>query len=147
MRPDQRRIEYAGSVHGEEEIEAVVEVLRGGASALRISKNVKAFEQGVAEYFGKRRGIMCNSGSSALYLAVELLDLEPGDEVVTSAVTFSTDVAPLVRAGIVPAFVDVEPDTFNLDVDGIEPMISPRTVRTGAHRMERDSKPVCLSIS
>jgi CDP-4-dehydro-6-deoxyglucose reductase, E1 len=127
VRPDQRRIEYAGSVHGEEEIEAVVEVLRGGASALRIGKNVKAFEQGVAEYFGKRRGIMCNSGSSALYLAVELLDLEPGDEVITSAVTFSTDVAPLVRAGIVPAYVDVEPDTFNIDVAGIEAMISPRT--------------------
>ena len=127
MRPDQRRIEYAGSVHDEEEIEAVVEVLRGGASALRIGKNVKAFEQGVAEHFGKRRGIMCNSGSSAFYLAVELLDLEPGDEVITSAVTFSTDVAPLVRAGIVPAFVDVEPDTFNIDVAGIEAMISPRT--------------------
>jgi CDP-6-deoxy-D-xylo-4-hexulose-3-dehydrase len=127
MRPDQRRIEYSGSVHDEEEIEAVVEVLRGGPSALRISKNVKAFEQGVAEYFGKRRGIMVNSGSSALYLAVELLGCEPGDEVITSAVTFSTDVAPLVRAGIVPAFVDVEPDTFNVDVDGIEAMISPRT--------------------
>src|SRR5436853_4469472 len=70
---------------------------------------------------------MCNSGSSALYLAVELLGCEPGDEVITAAVTFSTDVAPLVRAGIVPAFVDVEPDTFNIDVDGIEAMISPRT--------------------
>ena len=41
--------------------------------------------------------------------------------------TFSTDIAPLVRAGIVPAFVDVEPDTFNIDVDGIEEMIGPRT--------------------
>ena len=41
--------------------------------------------------------------------------------------TFSTDIAPLVRAGLVPAFVDVEPDTFNIDVDGIEAMISPRT--------------------
>jgi CDP-6-deoxy-D-xylo-4-hexulose-3-dehydrase len=127
VRPDQRRIEYSGSVHDEEEIEAVVEVLRGGPSALRISKNVKAFEQGVAEHFGKRRGIMVNSGSSALYLAVELLGCEPGDEVITSSVTFSTDVAPLVRAGLVPVFVDVEPDTFNIDVDGIEAMISPRT--------------------
>jgi dTDP-4-amino-4,6-dideoxygalactose transaminase len=127
VRPDQRRIEYSGSVHDEEEIEAVVEVLRGGPSALRISKNVKAFEQGVAEYFGKRRGIMVNSGSSALYLAVELLGCEPGDEVITSSVTFSTDIAPLVRAGLVPAFVDVEPDTFNIDVEGIEEMISPRT--------------------
>ena len=122
-----RRIPYAGSVHDEREVEAVLDVLRGGSQALRIGKNVRAFEQGVAELFGKRRGIMCNSGSSALYLAVELLGLEPGDEVITSAVTFSTDIAPLVRSGIVPVLVDVEPDTFNIDVGAIEPMIGPRT--------------------
>jgi len=122
-----RRIPYAGSVHDEREVEAVLDVLRGGSQALRIGKNVRAFEQGVAELFGKRRGIMCNSGSSALYLAVELLGLEPDDEVITSAVTFSTDIAPLVRTGIVPVLVDVEPDTFNIDVAAIEPMIGPRT--------------------
>src|SRR5205085_1914484 len=72
-------------------------------------------------------GVMCNSGSSALYLAVDLLGLQPGDEVITAAVTFSTDVAPLVRAGLVPVFVDVEPDTYNVDVDAIEPMIGPQT--------------------
>ena len=91
------------------------------------ARTSRAFEQGVAELFGKGRGIMCNSGSSALYLAVELLGLEPGDEVITSAVTFSTDIAPLVRAGIVPVLVDVEPDTFNIDVGAIEAMIGPRT--------------------
>jgi CDP-6-deoxy-D-xylo-4-hexulose-3-dehydrase len=122
-----RRIDYAGSVHDDREIEAVVAVLRGGPQALRIGKYVREFEAGVAAQFGKRRGVMCNSGSSALYLAVELLNLQPGDEVITSAVTFSTDVAPLVRAGLVPAFVDVEPDTYNVDVDAIEAMISPRT--------------------
>jgi CDP-6-deoxy-D-xylo-4-hexulose-3-dehydrase len=62
-----------------------------------------------------------------LYLAVELLGLNPGDEVITAAVTFSTDIAPLVRAGLVPVFVDVEPDTYNIDVDAIEPMIGPAT--------------------
>ena len=102
-------------------------MLRGGPTALRIGQHVRAFEQGVAELFGKRRGIMVNSGSSALYLAVELLGLEPGDEVITSPLTFSTDIAPLVRAGLVPVFVDVEPDTFNIDVDAIEAMIGPRT--------------------
>jgi CDP-6-deoxy-D-xylo-4-hexulose-3-dehydrase len=122
-----RRIDYAGSVHDEREIDAVVEVLRNGPQALRIGKNVREFERGVAELFGKRRGVMCNSGSSALYLAVELLALQPGDEVITSAVTFSTDIAPLVRAGLVPVFVDVEPDTYNVDVDAIEAMIGPRT--------------------
>jgi CDP-6-deoxy-D-xylo-4-hexulose-3-dehydrase len=122
-----RRIDYAGSVHDEREIDAVVEVLRGGPAALRIGKNVRAMEQRVAELLGKRRGVMCNSGSSALYLAVEVLGLAPGDEVITSAVTFSTDLAPMVRNGLVPAFVDVTPDTFQIDVDGIEEMIGPRT--------------------
>ncbi len=122
-----RRIPYAGSVHDEREIDAVVEVLRGGASALRIGKNVRAFEGAVAALFGKRHGVMCNSGSSALYLAVELLGLAPGDEVVTPALTFSTDVAPLVRAGLVPVFVDVAADTYNLDTAQLEAALGPRT--------------------
>lgn len=124
---DVRRIEYSGSVHDEEEIEAVVSVLRGGPTALRIGKHVRGFEQGVADLFGKAKGVMVNSGSSALYLAVELLALQPGDEVLTSPLTFSTDIAPLVRAGLVPVFVDVERDTYNLDVDAVEAMIGPRT--------------------
>jgi CDP-6-deoxy-D-xylo-4-hexulose-3-dehydrase len=122
-----RRIDYAGSVHDDREIEAVVAVLRGGPTALRIGKHVRAMEARVAELFGKRRGVMCNSGSSALYLAVDVLGLAPGDEIVTSPVTFSTDIAPMVRAGLVPAFVDVTPDTFQIDVDGIEEMVGPRT--------------------
>ena len=122
-----RRIEYAGSVHDEREIEAVVAVLRGGPTALRIGQSVRTMEARVAALFGKRRGVMCNSGSSALYLAVEVLDLEPGDEIVTAAVTFSTDIAPMVRKGVVPAFVDVTPDTFQIDVDAIEEMIGPKT--------------------
>ncbi len=122
-----RRIPYSGSVHDEREVEAVCAVLSGGPQALRIGANVRDFERRIAELFGKRRGIMCNSGSSALYLAVELLGLTPGDEVLTSAVTFSTDVAPLVRAGLIPVFVDVEADTYNVDVNGMAAMIGPRT--------------------
>jgi len=122
-----KRVEYAGSVHDEEEIEAVVAVLRGGPTALRIGRNVKEMERLVAESFGKRRGVMVNSGSSALDLAVELLGLAPGDEIITSSVTFSTDVAPMIRAGLVPVFVDVEPDTYQIDVAQIESAIGPRT--------------------
>jgi CDP-6-deoxy-D-xylo-4-hexulose-3-dehydrase len=122
-----RTIPYAGSVHDEREVAAVCEVLAGGPQALRIGANVREFEGRIAELFGKSRGIMCNSGSSALYLAVELLGLSPGDEVITSAVTFSTDVAPLVRAGLTPVYVDVEADTYNVDVAGIPEMIGPRT--------------------
>ncbi|CAM8647472.1 WecE Predicted pyridoxal phosphate-dependent enzyme apparently involved in regulation of cell wall biogenesis [Acidimicrobiia bacterium] len=122
-----RRIDYAGSVHDEREIDAVVEVLRGGPTALRIGKNVRAMEQRVAALFDKRRGVMCNSGSSAIYLAIEALDLQPGDEVITGAVTFSTDISPMIRKGVVPVFVDVTPDTYQIDVDAIEAMITPKT--------------------
>jgi CDP-6-deoxy-D-xylo-4-hexulose-3-dehydrase len=90
-------------------------------------RRVVRIEREVAARFGKRHGVMCNSGSSALYLAVELLGLAPGDEVITPALTFSTDLAPLVRSRLHPVFVDVEPDTYNVDVDAIEPMIGPRT--------------------
>jgi CDP-6-deoxy-D-xylo-4-hexulose-3-dehydrase len=122
-----RRIEYAGSVHDQREIDAVVAVLRGGPTALRIGRHVRGMEERVAALFGKRRGVMCNSGSSALYLAVDVLGLEPGDEIITSAVTFSTDIAPMIRSGLVPVYVDVTPTTFQIDVDAIEEMIGPRT--------------------
>lgn len=122
-----KRIDYAGSVHDEEEIAAVLEVLRGPATALRIGRNVRELERLVAATFAKRQGIMVNSGSSALYLAVELLRPAPGDEIITSAVTFSTDIAPMVRAGVHPVFVDVTEDTYQIDVDQIEGAISDRT--------------------
>ena len=121
------RVFYAASVHDEAEIEAVVEVLRSGPAGLWPGRRVNAMEREVAARFGKQRGLMCNSGSSALYLAVELLALTPGDEVITAAVTFSTDLAPLVRARLVPSFVDVDPDTYQIDVDQIEAAITPRT--------------------
>jgi CDP-6-deoxy-D-xylo-4-hexulose-3-dehydrase len=121
------RIEYAGSVHDEQEIAAVVEVLRGGPTALRIGKRTKEMERQVAELFGKRRGIMCNSGSSALYLAIELLGLDEGDEIITSPLTFSTDIAPMIRSRLVPVFVDITPDTYQIDVERIERNLGPRT--------------------
>lgn len=122
-----RRIPYSVGVWDEAEINAVVNVLSGDPEKLSIGENVAEFERRVAELFGKRYGIMCNSGSSALYLAVELLGLPAGSEVLTSPLTFSTDIAPLVRAGLVPVFVDVEPDTFNVDVSALERMIGPDT--------------------
>ena len=121
------RVFYSSSVHDEREIAAVTEVLRSGPQGLWPGRRVNAMERRVAERFGKRRGVMVNSGSSALYLAVELLGLAPGAEIVTSALTFSTDLAPMVRAGLVPALVDCEPDTYCVDVDRVEEMITPAT--------------------
>ncbi|QNS07681.1 DegT/DnrJ/EryC1/StrS family aminotransferase [Streptomyces xanthii] len=121
------RVVYARSVHDDAEINACLEVLRGGPFGLKIGKNVAEMEATVAELYGKRLGVMCNSGSSALYLALELLDLPKGAEVITSPLTFSTDVGPIVRGGWVPVFVDVEPDTYNVDVSKIEELVTERT--------------------
>jgi CDP-6-deoxy-D-xylo-4-hexulose-3-dehydrase len=124
--PEPRRVFYAASVHDESEIDAVVAVLRD-PRGLWVGRRVTAMERAVAPLFGKASGVMVNSGSSALYLAIELLGAAAGDEVIGSAVTFSTDIAPIVRAGLVPVFVDVEPDTYVVAVDRIEEMITERT--------------------
>jgi CDP-6-deoxy-D-xylo-4-hexulose-3-dehydrase len=124
-RPARRRLPDPGAVHDEREIDAVVGALR--ESNLAIGERVDDFEHRVAVLLAKRHGVMVNSGSSALRLAIDLLDLAPSDEVITPVVTFATDVAPLVQSGIVPAFVDVEPDTYQIDVDGIDEMVGPRT--------------------
>ena len=123
-----RNITEAGANHDEREIDAVVEVLR--TTTLDIGERVERFEGAIAELLAKQHGVMVNSGTSAIRLAVDLIGCEPGDEVITSVVTFSSDVAPLVQSGIVPAFVDVEPDTFQIDVNRIEEMITPRTARS-----------------
>jgi CDP-6-deoxy-D-xylo-4-hexulose-3-dehydrase len=120
-----RRITESGAVHDEREIAAVLEVLN--ETTLDLGPRVEEFERRGAELLAKRHGVFVNSGSSALRLAIDLLDCEPGDEVITPALTFSTDVAPLVQSGIVPAFVDVEPDTLQIDVTKVEAMIGPRT--------------------
>src|SRR3954447_22325370 len=122
-----QRILYSGSVHDQAEKDAVMAVLDGGVTSFAIGERVAEMERQVAALFGKSSGIMVNSGSSALYLAVELLDLPRGSEVINSTLTFSTDISSIVRAGLVPVFIDVEPDTFNADVSKIEEMISPAT--------------------
>lgn len=122
-----RTLPYSTGVWDEDEIEAVTRVLRGPSESLMIGPHVAEFEQKVAALFGKQFGVMCNSGSSALYLAVDLLELAAGSEIITSPLTFSTDIAPMLRSGLVPVFVDVEEDTFQIDVEKIEEMISERT--------------------
>ena len=121
------RVLYAEAVYGVEEIAAVVDVLENSAHALMNGPRVANFENEVAGLFGKAAGVMVNSGSSANTVAVSSLNLEPGSEVITPALTFSTTVAPLVQANLVPAFVDVEPDTYNIDAEAIERMIGPST--------------------
>lgn len=117
-------VPYGKTVHGEEEINAVISVLRTGT---QMGKNVREMEEKIAALFSKRYGIMLNSGSSANYLGVEILNLPRASEVITPVLTFSTTVAPIVKNNLIPVFIDILPGTFNINVEAIEKMITPKT--------------------
>jgi len=118
------KVPYAQAVHGQEEIDAVVDVLK---TSTQMGKSVDAMEKRIATMFDKKYGLLTNSGSSALYLAVEAAELPRGSEVITAALTFATTVAPLIRGGLVPVFVDAEKDTLNVNASRIEDFITKRT--------------------
>jgi len=124
VQTDYIHVPYGKTVHGEEEVEAVVKVLR---TSTQMGKHVREMETRIAALYAKQYGIMVNSGSSALYLAADLMNYEPGSEIITPALTFSTTVAPQVKKGWVPAFVDVEEGTYNIDANKVEEMITPNT--------------------
>jgi CDP-6-deoxy-D-xylo-4-hexulose-3-dehydrase len=118
------RVPYGFSVHGQEEIDAVVEVLRGNTA---LGDKTLALEEKVSKMFGKKYGIMVNSGSSANLLAFELLNLPKGSEVITPILTFATTVAPIVQKGLVPVFVDVDPTTYVVNIEQVKKAITKKT--------------------
>ena len=105
------RVFYAKAVYDHRETERVLKVLQESPTLMAGPETLE-FEKRVSRYFGKKHGVMVNSGSSANAIAVDLLDLPRGSEIITPLLTFSTTVAPLVQRGLVPVFVDVETDTF-----------------------------------
>ncbi len=112
---------------GEEEVEAVAAAVRRGEISGSFGEEIPAFEREFAGYVGARHGVACTSGTTALHLAVAALELEPGSEVLVSA---STNIATALAAfhnGCVPVPVDSEGETWNLDLDLVEDLITERT--------------------
>jgi len=118
------RVPYGSTVHGDEEIAAVVNVLN---TTTQMSKNVQLFEEKIAASFNKKNGVMVNSGSSALHVLIEALNLPKGSEVITPALTFATTVGCLVKNDLIPHFVDVGFDTYCIDVKQLELAINDKT--------------------
>jgi CDP-6-deoxy-D-xylo-4-hexulose-3-dehydrase len=93
------KVYYANAVYGKEEVNAVNKVLKNHLT-LMDGPLVKEFETKVAKIFGKKYGVMVNSGSSANLIALASLDLPKGGEVITPALTFATTVAPIYQCGL-----------------------------------------------
>lgn len=96
-------------------------------NAFILGGEVKALEDELAAYCDTKHAIGCASGSDALLLALMALDVGPGDEVITTPYSFFATVSSITRLGAVPVFVDIDPETFNLDVSQIEARITERT--------------------
>lgn len=88
---------------------------------------VAEFEQQFAAYIGTTECVSCNSGTDALYLALRALDIGPGDEVITTPFTFFATSETISLVGATPVFVDIVPETFNLDVERLEAAITDKT--------------------
>ena len=118
------RVPYAQSVHGQAEIDAVVNVLK---TSTQMGKHVTELENKVAKMFSKKYGLMTNSGTSSLMLAAEALDLPEGSEVITAAFTFATTVTPILKNNLIPVFIDAEKDTLNINAERVEKFINKNT--------------------
>lgn len=118
------RVPYGLSVHGDAEIKAVVKVLK---NSTQMGTNVLNFERKIAKLFNKKYGLMVNSGSSALMLAMESVNFPKGSEIITPALTFSTTVSYIVRNGLIPVFADVKEGTYCINEDEIKNLITKKT--------------------
>jgi dTDP-4-amino-4,6-dideoxygalactose transaminase len=104
---------------------AVLEALRSGW--ITTGPRTKSFERTFAAYTGAAHCVAVNSCTAALHLALEAIGVGPGDEVITSPVTFASTANVIVHRGALPVFADVEADTLNLDPNALESAITPRT--------------------
>ncbi len=105
---DRKKVFYAEADYSQEEIDAVINVLKNSRLALMGGYQVKELEEKVSSMFNKKFGLMVNSGSSANLIAIKSLQLKEGTKVITPSLTFSTTISPLVQSNLIPYFIDVE---------------------------------------
>jgi dTDP-4-amino-4,6-dideoxygalactose transaminase len=109
-----------------EELEPLVlEVLASGRYTP--GEHVRRLEEEIAGYCGVEHGIACNSGTDALRMALQAIGVGKDDEVITTPFTFVATVEAILQNGAKPVFVDIDPRTFNINVEQVEQALSPRT--------------------
>ncbi|HET9409857.1 MAG TPA: DegT/DnrJ/EryC1/StrS family aminotransferase [Candidatus Sulfotelmatobacter sp.] len=88
-----------------------------------LGPEVEAFEHEIAAFCGTKDAVGCSSGTDALWLALAAVGIQPGDQVITSPFSFFASASAIVRAGARPVFVDIDPDTFNLDAKQVQNLL------------------------
>ncbi len=109
----------------EADIAEVAETLRSGW--LTLGPKTEAFEIAIASYLGVKHAIAVSSCSEAIFLALKALGLGPGDEVITSGLTFASTVHAIIHTGASPILADIEDETFGLSLEAVEERVTPRT--------------------
>ena len=118
------KISYGKNVYGKEEINAVVNQLK---KTTQMGPSVIKFENSIAKYFSKKYGLMVNSGSSAIMLAIKVLGLKKGDEVIAPCLNFGTAISSLMHYGVLPVFVDIEISSLQINIEQIQKKITKKT--------------------
>lgn len=114
-----------GTIFGDEELEAIREVLKG--ETFTMGPQVAAFQVEWAAYCGTKYAFATSSGTTACAMAIQLLDLRPGDQVITTPITFIATSVEILRRGAVPVFADVQYETHNIDPESIKKKITKKT--------------------
>ncbi len=119
--------EASGRTLGDDEIARVTEAIRSGTLTSTKGSFTRRFEERFAALCGTKHAWACASGSAAVHVAVAAIDPEPGDEIVTTAITDMGALAPILYQGAIPVFADVDPRTCNVTAQAIRARLSPRT--------------------
>ena len=118
------KISYGKNVYDKREINAVLKTLK---NSTQMGKSVETFESKIAKLFSKKYGLMVNSGSSALILALKVMNFPRGSEIITPCLNFGTTVSSIMLCNLNPIFVDCEIKTLQIDLSKIEKKISKKT--------------------
>ncbi len=123
-----KKIYYGKAVYDQKEINAVIKVLKNESLSLIDGQNVKKLEAQICKLFGKKYGLMVNSGSSANLLGLSAFNFKKGSEIITPNLTFSTTVAPIFQLNLIPRFIGVEKNKFLASTSQIIKAINKKTV-------------------
>lgn len=121
----EQKIFYGHQYIDEDDIQAVVEVLR--SDYLTCGPKIKELEEKLCSLTGAKYAVVCSNGTAALHIAALSAGVGEGDEVITTPITFAASANCALYCGARPVFVDIDPETYNIDPKKVEAAITPRT--------------------